>query len=877
MAKKLLALLLAMCMLFSVCSVSVFAEETTDEPAGEETTTEATEEESTEEESEEESEEEEEETERKSASISLSNSYLPNAKVVITGTVTGDVSVVLVKIECDDDRVDEEEIVSVSKFKSTGVSYQLDNATVGAEYTVTVFDDDTDEELASDSFLIKKASVSIDNKDDGSNKATIWVEGTSDRYVDETVVNLDVLKDKTVFDLAEYLLDEVDRNYKDNKKKITAIASTETGSTYTLKDGSTSTYFKDCAWNFFLNGVAYDAEDWTEVEINGGDEVILYYGEVGEVGYPVVTITPDEIGVNDQVEILVENQMTDIETGEVEKEPIKGAKVYLMKRGATSKGTAKSTDTNGKYTVKATSSWITSYQGGEVMVAYYQSSTKPLKMVSVKKDLETDRDGTVQAYVRIEGAHKTLLERTKSAKIEEYDLYNFMLEVLEDKDIEYETNREETNFTYFESKSSTGYSNENGDITRDSGWYVVVNDTVYTPDDDLEDVIIYSNDEILFYFGDEDTVPVVYYKIDGELETEKKVYVYFYSDADMTNPLDDFDVYFDGGDYSDKRIGTNSDGRVTLPTVEYRGTYELYWGEQVGVKADTCPEAVYGSVTLKFTGAAAPSGSDDDDEEETTKDEEKTYECDYCDDEVTRVYTIEYKGKDLDVCRNCRTEIKALIAEQEEEEDDDNGTSDWENGDYEVPTEKEDFVPGPSKYYPDKNIDAWAVANVNKAHEYNLMSGTALGWFEPQREITRAEFTTIICRILGLDHEKNFTEKFGDVTKKDWHFGYVMAAYEAGYVNGMSDISFAPNNYITREEIAVMISRILNVTGSENDVYKFADGANVAAWARIYVAAVNQTGIMTGDQFGQFLPKSQVNRQTVATIAVRLYEYLGKN
>ncbi len=874
MAKKLLALLLAMCMIFSVCAVSVFAEEATGENTEGETT-EATENGSSEESAPSEGEDDNDENEddndedeevEKSVNISLSNSYLPNATVVIKGTVTGDVSVVRVEIICKEDRVEESELISVSKFKSTGVSYKLDDATVGAEYDVVIYDDDTDEELGSDSFLIKKGTTIIDNEDDGSNKATFWVEGTTNRYIDETVVNLDVLKDKTVFDLAEYVLEEEDRNYKDNKKKITAIASTATGSTYTLKDGNTSSYLKECTWNFFLNGVAYDEDtDWTEVEINGGDEVVLYFGEVGEVIYPKVVVTPDDISANDTVVVTV----TDAETDD----PIKGAKVAIVKRGATS-GSGKTTNTSGEYSVKATSSWITSYQGGQVLVSYYQTSTKPLKMISVKKDLDTDRDGSVQAYVRIEGAHKTLLKRTKSAKVEEYDLYNFMLEVLDDEDIEYEVNDDETNFTYFESKTTSGYSNENGDLTRDSGWYVVVNDKIYTPDDDLEDVIIYTNDEILFYFGDEDTVPVVYYKVDGELEAEERVYVYFYSDADMTDPIDDMDVYFDGEEYSDKRLNTNSDGRVTLPTVEYKGTYTLSWGEQVGVKADECPAAVYGSVELKFTGTAAPK--DDAKEESTTKPKVIEYKCDNCGDTVTKVYDIEYDGEDLEVCKDCRDELEEEEEEWATKPKDDPEDDPWQDGDYTKPTDPDDFVPGPSKYYPDQNIDAWAVENVNKAHEYNLMSGTALGWFEPQREITRAEFTAIVCRILGLDHEKSFDEKFGDVTKNDWHFGYVMAAYEAGYVNGMSEISFAPNNYITREEIAVMVSRILNVTGNAEDVNLFADGYNVSKWAQIYVAAVNKTGIMTGDQFGQFLPKSQVNRQTVATIAVRVYEYLNK-
>lgn len=879
MAKKLLALLLAMCMLFSVCSVSVFAED----PTGEEETTEATtpEEESSQEETEEESNEEEttDETVEKSVNISLANSYYPNDTVVVKGTVTGDVSVVRVEIICEDDRVDFSDIISASKFKSSGLSFNLEDASVGAEYSVTVYDDDTDEELGSDSFLIRKSNTST-SVDDGSNKVTIWIEGLTERYIEETVVNLDNVKEPTVLEVAEYVLEEVDREYKSSKVKVTAIASTATGTTYTLKDNSTNNKYEDCQWAYILNGEMADYDgDWTDIELKGGDEVVLFYGVPGEVGYPVVTVTPEMISVKDEVTITVKNRLFD-EDGEIEsEEPVKGAKVYLLKRGSTSKGTAKTTNADGEYVFKSstvTSSWITSYQGGEVMVGGYQTSSKPLTMVTVKEDLITDREGTIQAYVRIEGAHKTLLKRTKSAKIDEFDLYNFMVEVLEDEDIEYETNDNETNFTYFESKSTSGYSNENGDIVRDSGWYVAVNDEVYTPDDDLEEVEIYPNDEILFYFGDEDTVPVVYCKIDGDLETEKKVYAYFYSDADMTNPIDDFDVYFDGDEYSDKRLNTNSDGRVTLPTVEYRGTYTLSWGEQVAVKADECPYAISGSVELKYTGASA--SVNDEKEESTTKrvtePEDEEFECENCGKIITRVYTVEYKGKEYEVCKSCQQELEAEEWTTAPEEDET-----WKPGEYEtVPNEEDTFVPGPSKYYPDTNIDKWAVANVNKAYEYDLMSGTGHGYFEPKREITRAEFTTIVCRILGLNTDASaYEQKFADVSPSDWHYGYVMAAFKAGYVNGMSETIFAPSNYITREEIAVMVSRILNVTGEENDALLFADGASISKWARIYVAAVNKTGIMTGDQFGQFLPKNKVDRQTVATIAVRLYEYLGKN
>ncbi len=873
MTKKLLALLLAMCMIFSLCSVSVLAEE------GSETATNATETtedaNATEPSSEVTTTAPEDDEIEISAELEIENSYFPNATVTIKGTVTGDVSVLKVEVVCDEDRVEESEIISVSKFESTGVQYKLEDATVGVEYVVNVYDDDTDELIGSDSFLIKKSNTST-SVDDGSNKVTIWIEGLTERYIDETVVNLDWVKYPTVLEVAEYVLEEADRNYKSSKTKVTAIASTETGSTYTLKDGSTSKYYDDCEWAYILNGEMADYDgDWTDIDLKGGDEIVLFYGEPGTVGYPIVEISPDIISAKEEVTITVKNRLFD-EDGEIEsEEPVKGAKIYLLKRNSTSKGTAKTTNADGEYTFSSstiTSSWITSYQGGEVMVGGYQSSSKPLTMVTVKEDLVTDREGTVQAYVRIEGAHKTLLARTKSAKIDEFDLYNFMVEVLEDEDIEYETNDNETNFTMFESKSTSGYYNENGDLTRDSGWYVAVNDEIYTPDDDLEEVEIYPNDEILFYFGDEDTVPVVYYKIDGDLETGKKVYVYFYSDKDMTNPIEDLEVNFEGDDI-DKDMETNDDGRIQLPTVDYKGTYTLTWGEQVGVRDDECPKAVIGEAELKYTGTSKTTTTDKTTDKTTTTTPKIEYECEYCGDTVTKVYTVEYKGKELEVCKSCRSEINALEDEKwdkpTEKEDVD---TPWNPGDYtDVPTEP---VTGPSKYYPDQNIDAWAVDGVNKAYEYKLMSGTALGWFEPQREITRAEFTAIVCRILGLDTEAPFEQKFTDVKPSDWHYGYVMAAYNAGYVTGMSETTFAPTEYITREQMAVLVARILNVTGNENDVFLFADGYDVSAWARIYVAAVNKTGLMTGDQFGQFLPKANVTRQTAAVVAVRLFEYL---
>lgn len=861
MAKKLLAFFLALSMIFSVCAFNVLADEADAE--GDEETMDNT-----------------EEVVENSIIIDVASSYYPNDTVTVTGSVTGDITGVIVVIESETEVV-YENTITAKKFESSGVTLQLKKATVGAEYTVTVYDFADEETYAEKYFIIKKDSSGSTNSstNNSTGKVTVWIEGLTGRYIDETTVSLKNVDEATVLGVAEYVLEEEGRAYRlsADKSKIDRIATTATGSTY-LRDGygtstssSSSKNFADCEWSYFVNGKA-SSLSMEDMEVENGDEIVLYFGNPDEVIYPTISIEPDNgISLGDKIEVTVTDQYG---------EPVKGASVYFYKRNSTTK-TGGKTDSDGVYDAKtANASFISTYQGGSVMVSYYQSSSKPILMISVEEDILIERDGTTVAYVTVEGAHKTLLERSKSSKIAEYDLLNFAMQVFDDEGLDYDLNSSKDNFEYIELKSTSGYNNKNGDLTDDSGWYVCVNGTIYTPDDDLEDVDVYTDDEIIFYFGDENTIPVVYYTIDGELETDETVYVYFYADEEKTEPLYRFYVYFTGDDIA-KGLNTNSDGKITLPSVEYKGTYTLTWGEQVAVKDDYCPYAVYTEVDLKYTGTAKTTPTTP-----TTATSADEYECDYCGESVTRVYTVEYKNKELDVCRSCRTEINALNAKEEsvngeefgvvdDKKDDGDEKSEWVPGDYTGETEDTETYPR-SYLYHDPDIDWWAVPYVESAYKYNLMSGTSEGWFEPLRGITRAEFTAVVCRTLGLETDKDYTQKFSDVKPTDWYYSYVMAAQAAGYISGKSDTIFDPNAYITREEIAVLVARIVKSYGTENDVYNFADGSDVSAWARTSVVGVNNSGIMTGDQFGQFLPKDTVNRQTAATIAVRLYEYLYK-
>lgn len=918
MAKKLLALLLAMSMVFSMCAFNVFAEEAgdtsgetseettaateeteeeTDEETESETETEEETDEETESETESETEEEtDEETESETESeteepdedpitIDIKSSYKQGSTVVVTGEINDDsINGVTVVIESEDDDVYEKEKLTVAEYTRTGYEYVLKDATAGVEYEVTVYDTDDKSVVAYETFVVMKSASSSSGNTDatGDGNVVIWIEGLQETYVEKTVVSLDDVDEATVLGVAEFLLEDVDRNYKlsADKSKIDRIATTATGSTYLRDNASSSKYLEDCQWNYFLNGRNHP-ESMAEMEVEEGDEIVLFYGEIGEVGYPIVEIDPDNgISLKDKIEVTVMRQITDPDTWEVESDYIKGAKVYFYKRNATTK-TGGATNTNGVFTKTADASFIKTYQGGTMVVSYFStSSSKPMNMVSKefgKADgYYTERDGYVQAYITIEGAHHTLFKRQKASasdKIEEYDLLNYTMEVFDNEDVEYELNREDNNFVSIETNSKKGYSNENGDLTDDSGWYVSVNGEIYTPDDDLEDVEVFTDDEIVYYFGDENTV-YAYHDIKDDLTTGKKVKVGFYYDPEFTQPIEDLIVYFDGSGKA-KKYTTDEDGIITLASVSKKGTYELQWGEQVDTTDNYCPEAVYRVIELTYTGA---NQSDEEDDEDDDDDDRWTGGGSSGGSSggsfgggIDLDDWVEVGGKDDD------DDDWNIFDDDDDKNEDDDYTSDWGTGDYDIPQYgDDDFVAGPSKYYPDMNIDAWAVDGVNKAYEYGLMKGTAKGYFEPLRGITRAEFTTIICRMLGLDTTASiYTQKFTDVTPSDWYYGSVMAAQAAGYVSGKSATSFAPSDYITREEIAVLVARIINAYGAEADVYKYADGASVSAWARTSVVGVNAAGIITGDQFGQFLPKENVNRQTAATIAVRLYGYLG--
>ena len=135
--------------------------------------------------------------------------------------------------------------------------------------------------------------------------------------------------------------------------------------------------------------------------------------------------------------------------------------------------------------------------------------------------------------------------------------------------------------------------------------------------------------------------------------------------------------------------------------------------------------------------------------------------------------------------------------------------------------------------------------------------------FRPEADITRAEATTAVARAIGLEPQDNNNGKFPDISNH-WAKGYINAVADKGIVNGYEDGNFRPNENITRAEFAKIIAKMLGGT-SQNSNVEFTDTAE--HWAQPYIAALAEKDMIAGYSDGTFRPDLPITRaEAVAVI-----------
>ncbi len=171
----------------------------------------------------------------------------------------------------------------------------------------------------------------------------------------------------------------------------------------------------------------------------------------------------------------------------------------------------------------------------------------------------------------------------------------------------------------------------------------------------------------------------------------------------------------------------------------------------------------------------------------------------------------------------------------------------------------------------------WYTEAIKYVYYHGLMNGMTDTTFEPNSNMSRAMLVTVLWRAEGSPAPKG-TTPFTDLKAK-WYKDAVAWAYENSIVKGMSDTTFAPNNSITREQIAAIFYRYAEFKGEDvskrADISKFPDGSKVSKYARDAMSWAVAEGLISGTKVGDkdYLdPKGNATRAQVATILMRYLE-----
>ena len=162
---------------------------------------------------------------------------------------------------------------------------------------------------------------------------------------------------------------------------------------------------------------------------------------------------------------------------------------------------------------------------------------------------------------------------------------------------------------------------------------------------------------------------------------------------------------------------------------------------------------------------------------------------------------------------------------------------------------------------------SWAMPYMNQLVEWGIMRGDIGGNLAPDRNITRAEFVTLMNRAYGYTTLKG--TPFTDVPSWQWYAEDVDIAYNMGYFKGTSPTTAAPEDPLTREQAAVLLSRNMMLQGTTGETLGFSDTRQLSEWSRNLVGAAAAEGVINGYDDGSFRPLANITRGEVAAMLVR--------
>ncbi|ACM59733.1 S-layer family protein [Caldicellulosiruptor bescii] len=179
-----------------------------------------------------------------------------------------------------------------------------------------------------------------------------------------------------------------------------------------------------------------------------------------------------------------------------------------------------------------------------------------------------------------------------------------------------------------------------------------------------------------------------------------------------------------------------------------------------------------------------------------------------------------------------------------------------------------------TKKFDDLKNYSWAEKAVSSLAARNIISGVDKSSFRPQEYIKRGEFVKWLVNALGLDAQ--YSSNFEDVKKDSSYWREVAIAKALGIAKGYAN-KFKPEDYITRQDMMVLVKRALEVANKpivktkSSLATKFSDSSDISLYAQDSISILVANDLIKGNSKNQILPRKFATRAEAAQLLFRIF------
>ncbi|MBP1926252.1 hypothetical protein J2Z76_002117 [Sedimentibacter acidaminivorans] len=164
----------------------------------------------------------------------------------------------------------------------------------------------------------------------------------------------------------------------------------------------------------------------------------------------------------------------------------------------------------------------------------------------------------------------------------------------------------------------------------------------------------------------------------------------------------------------------------------------------------------------------------------------------------------------------------------------------------------------------------WAESRIKEASKIGFVTGYQDGTFKPDKTVTRAEFATLLNN--AMNNNDSIQIYLKDIKKSDWYYNQIEKAVAVGYFSGYEDNTFRPNNPITRQEVAKVISNAITTGNIDGDGATLLSDYNlIQDWAKNSVNIAYNKSYIMGYPNKTYMPSKALTRAEAVKI---IYEVL---